>query len=258
MHTHVARASLRRRLVPLAICALVACAAPPAATAPTPAPAVAPTAAPTATPEPSPQPTTPPPTAAPAAALTSDLEAYVAAELQPALEDAYAATGWDETGTYGLQVLPLDPPDAARPLWAVYSKGLAVAPETPHIVAIYTREADAWRELGRVELRAPALTGDALQQVRLDDRRVWLVASGVSGLVGSCCIDVLSFDGAALRSELSIEERNVVSASVAEEDGRPTLVVELDIYNGPEQPKTEETRRYRWDGEALVEVAPAE
>lgn len=188
---------------------------------------------------------------------TADLEAFVAAQLQPPLDGAYEESGWS---TVGLAVRSLTPLRPDQPLWAVFSTGTADPSRVPHFVALYTREATAWRELGRLNLEQPfVVTPESLRQVQLRGQRVWLVINGNSGLVGPCCVDLLSFDGATFSSELAYTARTISAVTVEDEENeQPVLVITVQPWQGASAPPaSSEQHRFVWDGSAITRLDTA-
>jgi hypothetical protein len=185
-------------------------------------------------------------------AHTADLEAFVAAQLQPPLAGAYTESGWS---TAGLVVRSLAPLRADQPLWAVFSTGAADPSRVPHVVALYTREAAEWRELGRLNLDQPSVVApESLRQVQLGGQRVWLLIDGISGLVGPCCVDLLSFDGATLSSELAFSARTISAVTVDDEGTeQPVLRITVQPWQGAAaSPASPEQHRFVWDGSVIT------
>lgn len=226
-------------------------------TAPTPAPtattepsASAPTAAPTATTELPTETVTATATSAPTAtateaaaptetaqpAMTTEEAALAADLLAAAPADAYA----------GIWVMPLPSPDSSRPLWVAYSYGMRnydLDPAVLHFVAVYTRQNDAWQEIDRLSLDAPALHGTAAGDVISSDYvgqgDVQVVALGddttgqwiqVSGGVGahSGVYQLLRFDGTKLSMEYAAMSSSPGFGRVADinADGQNEVVLD--------------------------------
>jgi hypothetical protein len=249
--------------------ATAAAGAPPATAGPA-ATAAAPTeAAPTSV---SP-PTAPPATAAPEASPTADVAvATLTAELSATVTARITPVPTSESsmgGIEGANVLALT---GGQPLWAVHSYGMrSFDPDQRHFVAIYSRQGDSWRELGRVELEnADYLDRTGVEQVAIAPGRTWVAADSGVGAHGGC-YDLLSFDGKELRDELSHCHDSPGAAYVQDidGDGQPDVVLNNTVnyvfcYACGVRLASFEVRR--WDGqtfapvklEPLPQSAPAE
>jgi len=236
------RARLRLAIV-LALLTLTGCGALPAVTSPaTPQPTSAPIAPPTSAPTAGASATSP----ADDAAMTGMLVATVTAQ-QPT------------TATLPLEIhaFPLrqDDPDVRR--WAVYSSGSAVDGGKDHFVSIYTAGSDGWELVSTLTVTNPtSVEAGWVEQVTFAPGKTWLAVKGSSGLVGPCCFDLLSFDGAALHSELSYSERNIDLDQIhigTNPDGQPQISLPVELYKGMDQPRESFTVNFVWDGEKVVQ-----
>jgi len=114
------------------------------------------------------------------------------------------ASGISVGGFDGVVVMPLTPLFALQPLWAAFTYG-TLGFELPinHSVAVYTYGNTGWQELGRYELECPdSIHPDSVREVPIEASRIWLEVQGGMGNYSSC-YDLLSFDGQALRAEVS-------------------------------------------------------
>lgn len=256
----------------LAACLLAACGAQgpagagaltPAAAQPSPGAALPPTVAEATAPAPSPPPATDaakvtplvvsPTAEVPTATLTAQLSATLTAEVTP-VPTSDTSFG----GIEGAQALALSGGD--QPLWAAHSYGMrSFEPEQQHFVAIYTYRDRGWEQLGRVALEnADYLDGSGVRQVAISPDRTWIeVQSGVGAHSG--CYDLLSFDGTALRDELSHCHDSPDAASIqdVDGDGAPDVVLNntanyIFCYACGVRLASFDVRR--WDGQAFVPV----
>ena len=138
----------------------------------------------------------------PVVTLVAELQATLEADLPPTATPDGSV--FSEDGFAGVTVLPLETDHSDQTLWAAFTNGfISYDPWQTHYVAIYARRDEAWFELGRLELEKPFfLDADSVRQVFVEPSRTWLeVKSGVGAHGG--CYDLLSFDGEALRGEVS-------------------------------------------------------
>ncbi|MDQ4078788.1 MAG: hypothetical protein M3220_21420, partial [Chloroflexota bacterium] len=179
-----------------------------------------------------------------ASALSADVTEIVATDI--------LATNSD----YTLAPLPLQNNVDDRPLWAVFSTGDATEISQEHFVAVYTQTPDGWQELDRVILpRAIVLAADAVTQVELAAGNLWLAVRGSSALVGSCCYDLLRFDGTTLQNALSYEARSIehIETRIAQ-DGTPEVMITVQPWGGANAPTPPpDTTTFYWTGEQFVE-----
>ncbi len=178
------------------------------------------TPVPTSTPTPQPSPTT-------LAAKPEELAATLVASLPPT--STPDSSGFSMGGYNEVEVLPLTPPAGDRPLWVAFSFGMrSFEPLVNHFVAIYTHDAAGWKQLSRLELECPDyIDKTSIQQVSIDPSRVWLEVQGGMG-AHSGCYDLLSFDGQALRSELTTTSPSPGAGQVKDVNGDGNLDVLLD------------------------------
>jgi hypothetical protein len=252
---------------------LTACGTPTVSEAPT----VAATSAPTRTPRPTlaPKPTLAlepsatliPPilvpieaaTDAPLATMTAELSATVVASLAPT-PTPDTANGTGGFGLEGVTAQALRSPTGWPQLWAVASHGMSMGdPTQTHFVAIYTREADAWKQLDRYELADDDfLDPTGLAQVDIEPQNIWLEAHGGAG-AHSGCYDLLRFDGKKLHSEVSSCSSSPGGSRLEDVNGDGALDVVLDATDYYVFCYACGVRKIgytvmRWDGQKLSEV----
>ena len=166
-------------------------------------PSVATTAAPTATPTPLPPtatPTRPPLVAVPTlsaeqlATYTAELSATVAGLLPPS--PTPDAAGYAGPTFEGVTLWPLSTTHTA-PLWVAYSTGIRdFVSNINHFIALYTLEANGWRQLLKFDLlNADYMNPDSVQQVAIDPTHIWLAVNSGAG-AHSGCIDLYAIDAA--------------------------------------------------------------
>ncbi len=225
----------------------------PAASATVAAAPASPTLAPTL---PLPTVTAPVPTV-PVATLTAELSATVVAALPPTATAAPGETAPLFAGIDSVNVQPLSVPADSQPLWVVSSVGFPDPERNQrHFVAIYTRRENGWQELARHEIdNADAMLAESVTQVTISPDRVWLLAeSGVGAHSG--CLQVLSFDGNALKQEVAGCNSSPVAGEVRDLDGDGVGEV---ILNGSDNyvfcyacgERYYSYQVYRWDGTAM-------
>lgn len=213
---------------------------------------------------------TPRPSAAPARALPDSTQvapATLAAELKATLASQLTPTATPDrhgfafySGVEGVSAFPLDNRLDKRSLWVAYSQGMrSFDPPQNHFVAIYTRTGLLWRELGRLELSNSDYYSEwAVEQVQIDDSRVWLQVQGGAGAHGGC-FDLLNFDGQALHNVLT----NCTSTPLAGElrdlnqDGKLEALLNTSenyVFCYACGVRVWSYQVWRWDGEQMVEV----
>lgn len=216
-----------RLIRPLALALLLALLAVPVACAPDASMARSNTAAPTA-PAATPEPAAAapgegqPPDTVPAAVPTEDLIAEVTAALP---KDAFG----------GIRAIPLTVPEGEQPLWAVLSTGqlnFELQPLPSHFLAIYTLDGTEWEQLAHLDLSIDAggptyVEDDSCQQVDLEPSHVWFAVAGGIGAHGGS-FQLISFDGQALRVEVSLQSASPGMAAVRDVNGDGTPEVVLD------------------------------
>jgi len=203
------------------------------------------------TPTPEPTSTTPPV----AENLVATLEADLPATPTP------DASGISVGSFDGVEVMPLTPLFSQQPLWAAFTYGtLGFQLPINHSVAVYTYGDTGWQELGRYELECPdTVHPDSVREVPIEPDRIWLEVQGGMGTYSSC-FDLLSFDGRALRAELSTW--SPISSSlgqVTDANGDGLLEVVLDTSDPYVLSRSHGVRYIRfqilrWDGSEFVEV----
>jgi len=175
-------------------------------------------------------------------------------------------------------LLPLRAPAGSPPLWALHSTGMRnyeLDPTPSHFVAIFTKDADGWRELARLDLDVmPAedvllveplpdyIDQGGVQQVDIEPSRVWLTVDGGAG-AHSGTYQVLSFDGQALNLELASSSASPGAGFIADvnRDGQNDVVLNsTDPYVfcyacGVRHPYFQV---HTWLGDALAQVELAE
>ena len=222
--------SLRLGLTSLILVALSACGRPTRTPTPLP-PTDTPTAAPTATPEPV-QSTPEPP-------VLADLEATVAASLGITVSTSTTYT----IGIEGVRAFALDNPINETPIWAAYTYGLRnFSPLQNHVIALYTRSADQWQELTRVELadngdpQNPAVAPDyvadgGVEQVQIEPSHLWLQLEGGAG-AHSGVYGLFSSDGATFTAQISAFSSSPGLAAVKDlnNDGIQEVVLDTSDY----------------------------
>ncbi len=258
---------LSRLFLVILLAALTACGAQPTA-APTPPPA---TEAPTRTPRPAP--TAIPPTATRVATptteptatpeidlltLTNELSATIVAGLPPTPipppgEQSYM-------GIVGANVIPLQGQGEGVGLFAAYTVGMRnYEPQQNHLVAIYQREDDTWKELARYELEfADYVDPSGVTEVQIAPGRYWIeVQSGVGAHGG--CYDLLAFDGKALKSAVSHCHESPGAGEIKDLNGDGTAEVMLNqtanyVFCYACGVKIWSFQVLRWDGAKFVPV----
>jgi hypothetical protein len=159
-----------------------------------------------------------------------------------------------------VEVLPLTPPAGDRPLWVAFSVGMhSFEPLINHFVAIYTHDAAGWKQLSRLELECPDyLDKTSVQQVTIDPSRVWLEVQGGIG-AHSGCYQLLSFDGQALRSELTTTSPSPGAGQVKDVngDGKPDVLLDASdpyVFCYACGVRYVQYQVLRWNGSQLVPV----
>ena len=239
----------RLAIVLALLLALSGCGATPAAAPPTsaPQPTAPPTAAPTAPP-------TDAATAPPAAAPANDVD--MTRMLVAAVIGLQPTTTTTATSALEIHAFPLrqDNPDAR--LWVAYSSGDRVRADSEHFVSIYTPKVDGWELVSTLTVtNSTIIEAGGVEQVTFVSGKTWLAVKGSSGLVGPCCFELLSFDGASLRSELLYSERNIDLDTIQigpNPDGQPQISIPVVLYKGIEQPTESFTVNFVWDGRKIV------
>ncbi|MGD8625074.1 MAG: hypothetical protein PVJ34_11085 [Anaerolineae bacterium] len=192
----------------------------------------------------------------------ADLKAAVEAGLPPApTPDASGAAG-AEALEIEVGVLPLETGTGNPPLWAAYSMGMGFYNlDEGHFVAIYGHDAGEWQELARTVLTGCAqyVGQDSLAQVYVEPSRIWLEMQSGAGAHGGC-YDLLSFDGGALRQEVSHFNSSPGAGNAADLDGDGLQEVVLNetenyVFCYACGVRLFFARVLRWDGDGLVEVA---
>ncbi len=194
--------------------------------------------------------------AAGSAWLTSELTGTLTAALPPTPAGTDSLGGIDRIAGIALE-------GGDRPLWAVFSTGMrSFDPPQPHFVAVYTRDTSGWRELSRADLESPDyLEAIGVRQVEISPERRWIeVQSGAGAHSG--CYNLLSFDGATLRGEISHCNDSPGAGYVADIDGDGTSDVVLNetlsyifcYACGVREPRF---TVLRWDGAQLQTVGLA-
>ena len=204
-------------------------------------------------------PTTTPTTPPDMAALTAELSQLVAPQLPPTSTPDASGSAFS-TGFTGINILPLNAPNFATPLWVAYTYGIrSFDPLRNHFVEIYTHAATGWQQLAQIELENPDYVDQTgLTQVSIDSSHIWLEVESGAGAHGGC-FDLLMFDGQALGDEVSSCAGSPGAGSVADVngDGQPDVVLDqTDAYVfcyacGVRQP---DFRVMRWDGQQFIEV----
>jgi hypothetical protein len=158
-------------------------------------------------------------------------------------------------------VLSLSVSKGNLPLWAVFTEGMASSdPGQGHFVAIYTHDGQGWQELDRVVLTSCAeyVGSESLAQVDVEPSRAWLELQSGTG-AHSGCYDLFSFDGEALRLEVSNWHSSPGAGWLEDldDDGSPEVILNLTedyvfyYASGLRYPRF---KALRWDGDQLVEV----
>jgi hypothetical protein len=167
------------------------------------------------------------PTAA-LATLTAALSQTVVAALPPTATAPADNPNPYFRGIDGASVRPLQVPSGQSPLWLVTSTGEPDHKQQPHFVAIYGREGDGWRELGRLNVpEADFFDPEAVRQVQIDARDVWLeLEAGVGAHAG--IYKILRWDGGALTVVAENTGANPVAGGLQDLDGDGAPEVILD------------------------------
>ncbi len=141
-----------------------------------------------------------------------------------------AAAATAPEGAYeGVGVRALASLDSRRPLWVAYSFGMRnfnFDPLPSHFVAIYTRSAENWLEIARLELDSADPTMQSIgpdylagvTQVAVDPRWVWLQVDGGVGAHGGT-YQLLSYDGETLKVQVSWSWDSPGAGSLQDLDG---------------------------------------
>ncbi len=171
------------------------------------------------------------------------------------------ASGVASGGFDGVTVMPLTPLAEDQPLWGAFTHGTrSFQLPTNHFVAVYTYGDSGWQELGRFELECPdSVHPDSVRQVPIEPSRIWLEVQGGMGTYSSC-YDLLSFDGRALRAEVSTWSPIPSNlGQVTDVNGDGALEVVLDASDPYVLSRSHGVRYIRfqvlrWDGSEFVEV----
>lgn len=185
--------------------------------------------------------------------VAADLAALAAQSLPAA---ATVQAGGLRMGTAAIAVQAAD----GGALWLAHSTGArSITPRFDHFVAIYSHGPSGWRQLASIQLPCPDYLGEgSVTQVSVEPTKTWLQVNGGAGAHGGC-FDLLSFDGAALRSEAHSQNSSPAAGWVQDANGDGVGDVVLDLTDpyvfcyacGMRFP------RYRvlaWDGAKLAEV----
>jgi len=172
-----------------------------------------------------------------------------------------SAGDWN-AGVSDVRISALEVPQGSPPLWMASSRGFrhrdrAVERDQDHFVALYSREGESWRLLGRAELTCPDRL-DRVDQVIVEPQRVWIAARGGANAHNGC-FDLLSFDGRSLRHEIAHSTAGPDRSRLEDLDGDGLLDAILDTsdpyvlcYDCDVRLEDFEVRR--WDGERFVPV----
>jgi hypothetical protein len=245
-------------------CAAATSPAPPSTSTPAVSPTLTelPTLPSAASPTPGAQPTSEMPTPDPTPAappVPENLVATLEAGLPPT--PTPDASGVASGGFDGVAVMPLTPLTGDQPLWGAFTHGTrSFQLPANHFVAVYTYGDTGWQELGRFELECPdSVHPDSVRQVSIEPGRIWLEVQGGMGTYSSC-YDLLSFDGRALRAEVSTWSPIPSNlGQVTDVNGDGALEVVLDASDPYVLSRSHGVRYIRfqvlrWDGSEFVEV----
>lgn len=205
------------------------------------------------------------PTIAPADAVTATL----AAELQGTAIAGVEATSTPDTngmspfaGIDGIAVLRLGHMPVNGEFWLAYSTGsrrLDQVAVQKHFVVAFRHANNKWEEISRIELDNPDYMSDgSITQIDIEPSHAWLsVDSGVGAHGG--CYDLLSFDGKALRNEVSGCASSPGAGFVEDLDGDGKGEVVLDatdnyVFCYACGVKRINFNVLRWDGEDLKAI----
>jgi hypothetical protein len=171
-----------------------------------------------ATNTPAPTAAEPAPTEAPTSATGEPTEVADLDELAALVATSIGVTATVPTtgslGIEGVAVFQLANPINETPLWLAYTYGLRnFDTNQVHVIALYTRAADAWQEVTRLQLAengdpqnpAPApdyLDKTGVTQVPIEPTLVWIQVEGGTG-AHSGVYALYSFDGAALTLQVA-------------------------------------------------------
>lgn len=263
--------ALRLGITSLSLVALSACGR--ATPTPTPLPpTAAPAATATSTTAPTEAPTTAPTDTPTAAQPTA--EAPTLAGLETTLASSLGITISTSTtytiGIEGVRAFAVDNPIDATPLWVAYTYGLrSFSPLQNHVIALYTRAADQWQEITRVELadngdpQNPALAPDYVAdgdvgQVLIEPTHIWIQLEGGVG-AHSGVYGLFSSDGASFTPQISAFNSSPGLAEVKDlnNDGIQEVVLDASDYYvfcyacGV---RLTQYTIWRWDDPQMVEV----
>lgn len=164
------------------------------------------------------------PTVQPSDALT----ATIAAQLQATAIVGVVPTSTPDAngmspfaGIDGISVLRLRNVPVNGEYWLAYSTGSRRLDEVTqnHFVIAFQRSNDSWQEVSRLELDNPDYMSEgSIMQADIEPSHSWLsIESGVGAHGG--CFDLLSFDGRALKNEVSGCASSPGAGSVEDLDG---------------------------------------
>ena len=194
---------------------------------------------------------------------TGEPEATIAAGAPPTTAPAVeGGLPWDNAD---VGVLSLQEGSDGAPLRAAYSQDMDVHdPALGHFVAIYGHDGEQWQEIDRVVLTSctESVGTDSLVQVEVEPSRIWLEMMGGAGAHGGC-YDLLSFDGAVLRPEVSHQHSSPGAGWLEDLNADGILEVILDETDnyvfcyacGLRYPGYQVLR---WNGEHFIEVELSE
>lgn len=197
-------------------------------------------------------PAAPAPTDAPALTPTADITSMTDT-LVATLTAQQPITATQHLQIHAAPLSELSPGD----LWLVSTSGSSTRAETEHFVALYLPGAGGWEPVSTLVLTdVYELEAEGVQPVRLAPGRAWVAVKSSSGLVGPCCLDLLSFDGAQLRRELSYHERNINLEQIQigpGPDGQPLVSIPVELYKGIGAERELFTVTFVWDGQRFVQ-----
>ena len=170
-------------------------------------------------------------------------------------------------GYMTIEAFPLASPAGlpAGDYWLAYTAGMrSYQPDRKLSIAVYSHSANGWQAVSRADLQcAEYLNSGDVKQVPLDPGSAWILAASGVGAHGGC-LELFSFDGATLRSQLQAFSPSPGMGSVRDlfgdgTNGGGTNVVVLDQSEpyvfcyacGVRYPRF---KVLAWDGAKLVEV----